>query len=385
AAPNGASRLPTPPGSCCWPGSPAADPSAQQPPASCRRAGEGSSSCNYPPPCSPSSPPTRRPAASGPPWWPTSPPSTPGVTGRRPACRTRLPGLPGPRYAATSRSGIARVCTWAAAPARAAQTSTTPATTPRAGPLPTPTPARCAGMIINSRPSAGGGCASPNPAISPGKAPWVGNTAPNPQPSSTSCPNPGPGPTPPITRHGTTQTTTAPSCNDHRPSQIRHPVERAGMAQSVGALARVEQHTSPIPAQQIPVVVAPPGGRLAGRAQHDQLTDGHRPRYDRSLHLDADPAPERHVIFDLAGQRAGLGVVPGGVGVGRAVDDDRVVAGPPLPRAPRRGRRLLEILPVQRLHGKVMVTLQPHRLWCFGQYHTVPDRSDHLASVPLRL
>src|SRR5947209_14219740 len=49
------------------------------------------------------------------------------------------------------------------------------------------------------------------------------------------------------------------------------------------------------------------------------------PPYDPSLGFDAHTVPERHVVFDLAGQRAGRGVIPRRVGVGAAVNDDRVV------------------------------------------------------------
>ena len=43
----------------------------------------------------------------------------------------------------------------------------------------------------------------------------------------------------------------------------------------LGALAGVEQEALGVPAQQVAVVVAGAGGRLAGRAQHHQLTIGH--------------------------------------------------------------------------------------------------------------
>src|SRR4051794_22199292 len=49
------------------------------------------------------------------------------------------------------------------------------------------------------------------------------------------------------------------------------------------------------------------------------------------LYLDA--VPERHMVLDLAGERARVRVVPGGVLAGQAVRADGVVAGQSLPRA----------------------------------------------------
>ena len=82
----------------------------------------------------------------------------------------------------------------------------------------------------------------------------------------------------------------------------RHPLHHAGQAQAVvavevreadpadlaggdtgeqhlplGALAGVEQDPLGVPAQEVAVMVAGPGGRLARRPQHHQFTCGHEP------------------------------------------------------------------------------------------------------------
>ena len=45
---------------------------------------------------------------------------------------------------------------------------------------------------------------------------------------------------------------------------------------TLSAFAGIEEQTVIVPTQEVPVVVAGPGGRLARGAEHDQLTIGHR-------------------------------------------------------------------------------------------------------------
>src|SRR5918994_3753703 len=89
--------------------------------------------------------------------------------------------------------------------------------------------------------------------------------------------------------------------------------------------------------------------------------------------LDTHAAPERHVIGDLAGGLARLGVVPGRGWVHVAVDDDVEVARRTLPRTHRRVAAPGEVLQVQRVHREVVIPLDPDCVLGLGEHHALPD------------
>src|SRR5713226_10130634 len=96
-----------------------------------------------------------------------------------------------------------------------------------------------------------------------------------------------------------------------------------------------------------------------------------------TLWFDFHSVPKRDVVFDALGQPGGSRIIPSGVVIAHPIHLDIVVAGEPFPKTERVGTRRLQVLTVDRVGGKVVVSLNYMAVIAFSQNHTIPTRSCH--------
>jgi len=88
---------------------------------------------------------------------------------------------------------------------------------------------------------------------------------------------------------------------------------------------------------------------------------------------DLHTLPERHVALDIGSRLFGLGVVPSGVRIQLTIDDERVIACLPFPRAAGFVIAKADELPVHGRLGKIMVAFDHDSGVALGDHGIFPN------------
>ena len=103
------------------------------------------------------------------------------------------------------------------------------------------------------------------------------------------------------------------------------------------------------------------------------------PRSTRDLHA----LPERHVIFDVGGRGLGLRIIPGGILVGLAVNDDVIVVRDAFPRTDSGVIAWTEAFLPDATGGEILVPFHLFGVTAFSQGSVVPGRFCHALKMRL--
>jgi hypothetical protein len=96
-----------------------------------------------------------------------------------------------------------------------------------------------------------------------------------------------------------------------------------------------------------------------------------------TLNLNLNTTPEGNIASNIFGGFFGFGVVPGGIAVGLAIDDNVVIAGDAFPAAGGVGAAGLEIVHVDAVGWEVLVAFDDFAAITLSNYDAVPSCFGH--------